>query len=71
VTVHHNDTLRHVSYVMAERGLTMVPVLDRAAPHRLLGVVSLDQLLHARLHDLTEESVRERQLLTRWGTPRR
>jgi H+/Cl- antiporter ClcA/CBS domain-containing protein len=71
VTVHDNDTLRHVSYVMAEHGLSKVPVLDRAAPHRLLGVVSLDQLLHARLHDLTEESVRERQLLTRWGTPRR
>ncbi len=67
VTAHDDDTLRHVSYLMAEHQITMVPVLDRDAPHSLLGIVSLGQLLHARLHDLTEESVRERQLLTRFA----
>jgi len=67
VTAHDDDTLRHVSYLMAEHQVSMVPVLDRDVPHRLLGIVSLDQLLHARLHDLTEESVRERQLLTRFA----
>jgi H+/Cl- antiporter ClcA len=68
VTVYDYDTLRHTSYVMAERGLTMVPVLSGSAPHRLVGIVSLAQLLHARRYDLTEENVRERQLLTRWGS---
>ncbi|PRZ40711.1 H+/Cl- antiporter ClcA [Antricoccus suffuscus] len=67
-TVFDNDTLRHVANVFAEHGVTRAPVVDRMAPDRLLGVISLDDLLHARKHDLGEEHVRERHLLVRRPT---
>jgi len=63
--VYDNDTLRHVANIFAEFGVTRAPVVDRAAPDRLLGVVSFDDLLLARKHDLSEEHVRERHLLVR------
>ena len=62
VTVHSDDTLRHVSYVFAEHAITQAPVLKDGDPRQLLGVISLRDLLHARLYDLTEEHHRERHL---------
>jgi CIC family chloride channel protein len=62
VTVHGDDTLRHVSYVFAEHAITQAPVLKDGDPGQLLGVISLRDLLHARLYDLTEEHHRERHL---------
>ncbi|NJC71167.1 chloride channel protein [Planosporangium thailandense] len=62
VMAHPDDTLRHVAYLFAEHGTTHAPVVERAAPHRPTGLVSLPHLLRARLHDLTEERHRQRVL---------
>jgi H+/Cl- antiporter ClcA len=59
--VHQDQTLRQVAYLFAETGLTSAPVIDPAT-HRPIGVITLRHLLHARLHDLTEEHHRERVL---------
>jgi len=69
VTVHPDDTLRHIANVFAEHAITRAPVTDRDNPAQVLGIISLADLLHARLHDLTEEHHRERQL--RPGRPKR
>ena len=54
------DTLRQIAYLFAETGLTSAPVLD--PDRRVLGIITLPHLLHARLHDLTEEHHRQRVL---------
>jgi H+/Cl- antiporter ClcA len=67
-TVREDDTLRHVAYVFAEHGVTRAPVT--AGDADLAGLITLPDLLHARLHDLTEERQRQRLLPTR-PAPRR
>jgi CIC family chloride channel protein len=62
VVVYGSDTLRTVAYLFAEHGLTHAPVIDDGDSGRLLGVITVADLLHARLHDLTEEHRRERHL---------
>ncbi len=62
LSAHPDDTLRHVAYLFAEAGLTSAPVLDDL--HQVVGIITLPDLLHARLHDLTEERHRERILLS-------
>jgi H+/Cl- antiporter ClcA len=62
VVVRGSDTLRTVAYLFAEHGLTHAPVLDGKDGGRPLGVITVNDLLHARLHDLTEEHRRERHL---------
>jgi hypothetical protein len=49
-----------------------MPVVDRHAQHRLLGMVSLNDLLEARVRDVHEERDRERVLRLRlfWGSRR-
>ena len=64
LTVHANHTLRQVAYLFAETALTSAPVVDPATG-RLVGVITLRDLPHARLHDLTEEHHRQRILLRR------
>jgi H+/Cl- antiporter ClcA len=71
VVAHPDQTLREVAYLLAEHRVTQAPVVDREDPTRLCGLISLDQLLHARRHDLQEERHRQRLLLTRLPTPRR
>jgi H+/Cl- antiporter ClcA len=61
-----DDTLRHAANTFASHQVTNVSVVDRADPERVLGVVTLTQLLHARRRDMHEEHHRERLLLTRW-----
>ncbi len=61
VLLRTGDTLRKAAYVFAELGVTEAVVL---AGDRVAGVLSVRHLLHARLHDLTEEHRRQR-LLTR------
>jgi H+/Cl- antiporter ClcA/CBS domain-containing protein len=61
LVVHQNQTLRQVAYLFAETGLSSAPVTDPAT-RRPVGVITLRHLLHARLHDLTEEHHRERVL---------
>jgi chloride channel protein, CIC family len=65
VVAHSDDTLRHVAYVMAEHGVTTLPVVDRRETNRVLGTVTLEQLLQGRLRDLHEERHSERVLRPR------
>jgi chloride channel protein, CIC family len=65
VTAFPDEPLRHVVYRMADTGLTRMPVVDRDNPVKLLGIVSLTDLLRARTRDLEEERRRERVLRLR------
>src|SRR5579885_1407830 len=65
-TVCHPDmTLREVSYLLAENRVSCVPVVDRSAREKIVGILTLEDLLQGRLHDLQEERVRERVLHVR------
>ncbi|MGN6275656.1 MAG: chloride channel protein [Solirubrobacterales bacterium] len=61
-TVYTDDTLRHVAYVMAESGRTVLPVAERGRPGQPVGSIGLEQLLAGRLRDLKEERHRSRPL---------
>jgi chloride channel protein, CIC family len=50
------------SYRMAEASLTRFPVVERAHPQKLIGMISLSDLLAARARNLEEERHRERVL---------
>jgi CBS domain-containing protein len=65
VTVHGDQTLREVAYLFAESGVTRAPVVDEDDPTRLVGLVTLTQLLAGRLRDLQEERDTERVLSMR------
>ena len=54
---------------MAERQLTRMPVLDPEDGNKLVGMVSLEDLLSGRVHALTEERTRERVLRLRLPLP--
>jgi CIC family chloride channel protein len=60
-----DEPLRAVVYRMAETGYTRMPVVDSLEDRKLVGMVSLDDLLHARARDLGEERMRERVLRIR------
>jgi chloride channel protein, CIC family len=60
--VFADDTLRHVAYVMAESGRTVLPVTERDRPGQQVGSIGLEQLLEGRLRDLKEERHRSRPL---------
>jgi CBS domain-containing protein len=59
-TAFVDEPLRVIVFRMAERGVTRVPVMSREEDRKLLGMLSLDDLLHARTRVLTEERDRER-----------
>lgn len=65
LVVYPDQTLREVAYVFAQHGLNRAPVVDRNDPTRLVGLVTLTQLLQGRLRDLEEERVSERVLRVR------
>jgi CBS domain-containing protein len=65
VVAYPDETLRVVVYRMAESGFTRMPVVDRSPERKLLGVVSLEDLLRARTRNLEEERLRERVLKIR------
>jgi chloride channel protein, CIC family len=65
VCVFTDDTLRTAAHVMADSGLTRLPVVRRDAPGDVVGVVSLQQLLAGRLKDLQEQRETERVLRLR------
>jgi CIC family chloride channel protein len=60
-----DEPLRVVAYRMAETGLTRFPVVAPEEPTKLLGLISLYDLLHARTRTLAEERTRERILRIR------
>ena len=59
--VRPDTTLRSVAYLFAEQEAAVARVVD--ADGLIVGVVTLPDLLQARLHDLTEEHHRARTLL--------
>ena len=65
VVAYADEPLRMIVFRMAERQLTRLPVVERAPTARLVGMISLQDLLHARTRVLTEERERERVLRLR------
>jgi CBS domain-containing protein len=65
VVAYPDEPLRVVVYRMAETGFTRMPVVDRGDSRKLVGIISLEDLLHARTRNLTEERERERVLKIR------
>ena len=64
VLAHPDEPLRVVVSRMAETGLTRLPVVDRQGG-KLAGMVSLHDLLAARVRNLNEERLRHRPLRLR------
>jgi len=52
IVAYPDEPLRAVVYRMTETGLTRLPVVDRTDPSRLLGLITLGNLLKARLRNL-------------------
>ena len=71
VEAYPDEPLRVVVYRMAEKGVTRMPVVENKGSRRLLGVVSLDDLLKARVRDLEDERRRKRVLPLRLIFPKR
>jgi CBS domain-containing protein len=65
VVAHPDEPLRAVVFRMAETGLTRMPVIE-ADSGRLVGMVSLEDLLFARVRNLNEERHRQRVLELRF-----
>ena len=66
-----DEPLRSVVNRMAETGFTRFPVLDPDGSGKLVGMVSLKDLLHARTRALDDERARERVLRIRMPFGRR
>jgi CBS domain-containing protein len=64
-----DEPLRVIVHRMAETGLTHFPVVERGGSFRLLGMISLEDLLQARLRNLEAERRRERVMMLRVGFP--
>jgi H+/Cl- antiporter ClcA/predicted transcriptional regulator len=62
-------TLREMANIMAEQEISRMPVVEREAPSRLIGMITLVDLLRARRIDLEEERVSERVLHVRQLMP--
>lgn len=62
VVAYPDEPLRVVVYRMAETGLTRFPVVDRGPERKLVGMLSLADMLRARTRNLEEERTRERVL---------
>jgi CBS domain-containing protein len=60
-----DETLRVVVNRMAESGFTRFPVLDPVGDGKIVGMVSLNDLLQARTRNLEDERARERVLRIR------
>jgi CBS domain-containing protein len=60
-----DEPLRVVVNRMADTGFTRLPVVDRENSRKLVGMVSLNDLLRARTRSLEEERQRERVLRIR------
>jgi CBS domain-containing protein len=60
-----NEPLRVVVDRMAASGFTRMPVLDTAENEKLVGMISLEDLLRARARNLSEERDRERVIRIR------
>ena len=70
VVAYPDETLRAVSYRMASSSVTRILVIERGT-RRVVGLVSLSQLLQARLRDLREARETEQVLRFRLVMPTR
>ena len=68
VVAHPDEPLRAVVHRMASTGLTRFPVVERGAGRRLVGMISLSDLLAGRTRTLDAEHRRERVFSLRLGT---
>jgi chloride channel protein, CIC family len=66
---HPDEPLRLVVHRMADTGLTNFPVVERGADRRLVGMISLEDLLKARALNLESERRRERVMTLRLAFP--
>jgi chloride channel protein, CIC family len=64
ISVSTKQTLREVAYLFAETSQTSAPVIEPGT-RKVVGVVTVADLLYARLHDLTEENHRQRLIPAR------
>ncbi|HVB61074.1 MAG TPA: chloride channel protein [Ktedonobacteraceae bacterium] len=71
VVAYSDEPLRVVVNRMTETGFTRMPVVERKHPEKLMGMISLQDLLKARLRNLEEERRRERVLHIRLFIPGR
>jgi len=71
VVAYPDEPLRMAAHRMAETGLTRFPVVDERDARRLVGMLSLTDLLKARTLNLEAERRRERVLPLRLVFPRR
>jgi CBS domain-containing protein len=71
VVAYPDEPLRAIVYRMAETGLTRFPVVERGPERRLVGMVSLADLLKGRRQALDAEQRRERVLSLRLAFPSR
>jgi CIC family chloride channel protein len=62
VVAYPDEPLRAVVYRMAQTGVTRMPVVERYDEHTLSGILSLRDLLHARVRNLEDEQTRQRVL---------
>jgi CBS domain-containing protein len=65
VVAFADEPLRIIVHRMADSGFTRFPVLDPQSDRKLVGMVSLNDLLRARTQNLEEERTRERVLRIR------
>jgi CBS domain-containing protein len=65
VVAYADEPLRLVVYRMASTGCTRMPVLADTQSRRLVGIISLQELLRARARSLAEERDRERVIRIR------
>ena len=70
LVTYGDETLRAAVYRMAESGVTRLRVVDADRPGAVIGIVTLEDLLGARVRHLEEERDRERVLHLRPGLGR-
>lgn len=70
VLAYPDEPLRVVVHRMAATGLTRFPVVERDNPRQIVGILSLIDLLKARMLNLEAEQRRERVLPLRVAFPR-
>jgi CBS domain-containing protein len=71
VEAYPDEPLRVVVCRMAEKGVTRMPVVESNGSRRLLGTITLEDLLIARVRNLEDERRRKRVLPIRLAFPRR
>jgi H+/Cl- antiporter ClcA len=69
VVAHPDEPLRAIVHRMAETGLTHFPIVERGPDRRLLGMISLEDLLKARALNLEAEQRKERVMRVRVAFP--